>query len=48
MKLNEKSSIEVSLIGEKGSERTKLETISIPGKESGSIDFSIVFKRPSD
>lgn len=32
MKLNDMSSVEVSLIGEKGSERTKLQTVNIPGK----------------
>lgn len=46
--LNDKSSVEVSLIAEKGSERTKLQTISIPGKDSGSIDFSVVFKKPAE
>lgn len=47
VELNDKSSLEVSLMGEHGSSRTKLQTVTIPGRPSGSIDFSIVFKKPS-
>lgn len=35
VQLNAKNSVEVSLIGEKGSDRTKLQTITVPGRESG-------------
>ena len=46
-KLSSKEGLVVSLLGEKGSNKVSLSSVRIEGEDRNSVDFSVIFKKPT-
>lgn len=46
--VTEKQGIKITLIGENGKEKTNISSVNIQGNNKRSVDFSAVFKKPTE
>lgn len=46
--VTEKEGIKITLIGENGKDKTNISSVTIQGNNKRSVDFSVVFKKPTE